>query len=69
MKSHIIRAAAVLLTIPAMIFATACNQNTIAALANVLGTSAANIANLEGNSSLATKLTTDTAAAVTGIEN
>lgn len=42
-------------------------QSTIATLTNVLGTAAANIANLEGNPGLGAKLTADTAAAVKAI--
>lgn len=44
-------------------------QSTIASLTNILGTSAANIASLEGNSTLASTLTTDTAAAVAAVQN
>lgn len=44
-------------------------QSTIAALTSILGTSAANIAMLEGNATLAQVLTTDTAAAVTAVKN
>ena len=44
------------------------SQNTIADLANILGTSAASIAQLENQPGLAAKLTTDTAAAVSAIK-
>jgi hypothetical protein len=54
--------------IPSMLM-TACDQNTLATLATTLGTSAANIAKLEGNTALATKLTADTAAASSAIAN
>lgn len=56
-------------TIPLFCFSSGCNQNEIGALANTLGTSAANIAKLEGNSALSAKLTADTAAAVSAIDN
>ncbi len=50
--------------------ATGCpEQNTIASLTDALGNAAANIATLEGNSTLAAKLKTDTAAAVTAVKN
>lgn len=45
------------------------NQSQIAALTQVLGTSAQNIATLEGNTVLAAQLKADTAAAVTAIDN
>lgn len=44
-------------------------QATLSALTKTLGSAAVNIANLEGNTSLAGKLTTDTAAAVSIITN
>lgn len=44
-------------------------QSTIANLTAILGTSAASIAALEGNPVLAAKLTTDTAAAVSAVQN
>ena len=43
------------------------SQSQIAALASILGSTAASIAAIEGNPTLATKLTTDTAAAVAAI--
>jgi hypothetical protein len=43
------------------------SQSTLASLTNILGTSAAQIASLEGNPDLAAKLTSSTAAAVTAI--
>lgn len=43
------------------------SQSQIAALASILGATAASIASLQGNSVLAAKLTTDTAAAVAAI--
>lgn len=60
-------AAAVVSTLPLSL--TGCNQNTIAELVQVLGNSASQIAALEGNTSLAAKLLTDTGAAVTAIDN
>jgi hypothetical protein len=48
---------------------TACSQTQIADLTNTLGTSAANIAKLEGNSTLSTKMLADTAAAVAAIDS
>ena len=44
-------------------------QTTLAALTNTLGTAAASIATLEGNTALAAKLQADTAAAATAIQN
>src|SRR5271170_5276536 len=44
-------------------------QNTIAALTSILGSSAASIASIEGNPTLAAQLQTDTAAAVTAVDN
>ena len=44
-------------------------QTTLAALTNTLGTAAASIAALEGNPTLAAQLQSDTAAAVTAIQN
>ena len=59
-----------LLLIPAMLLtAVACNQNTIAALVSTLGNASAAVAKLEGNTALAEVLTTDTAAAVSAINN
>lgn len=46
-----------------------CGASTIAELVQVLGNSASQIAALEGNTSLASKLLTDTGAAVTAIDN
>lgn len=45
------------------------SSSTIAALVSILGSSAASIASLEGNTSLAQKLNTDTAAAVVAVTN
>jgi len=45
------------------------SQSTIASLTQTLGTAAANIATLEGNSALGAKLTVDTAAAVSAVTN
>lgn len=51
-------------------FVTGCiAQSKIAGLTNILGNAASTIASLEGNSSLATKLKTDTSVAVTDINN
>jgi hypothetical protein len=52
-------------------FLTGCpsSSQTIASLVQVLGSSAASIASLEGNTSLAQKLQTDTAAAVVAVTN
>lgn len=44
------------------------SQSTIASLTSILGTSAANIATLEGNAQLGQILRTDTAAAVTAVQ-
>lgn len=57
------------LLIPCILWSTACNQNTIAALAQTLGNSAAQVATLENNPALAAKLTADTTAAVSAIQN
>jgi len=45
------------------------SQSTLAALTNTLGNAAATLAAIEGNSALAAKLQTDTAAAVAAIQN
>jgi hypothetical protein len=45
------------------------SQATLAALTAILGSSAASIASIEGNPTLAAKLQTDTAAAVTAVQN
>lgn len=47
----------------------ACSQDTIAQLVSTLGNASASVAKLEGDTVLADKLTTDTAAAVTAIQN
>jgi hypothetical protein len=60
-------ATALVLASPA--FITGCNSNTIAELVQVLGNSAASIASLQGNTALAQKLKTDTAAAVVAVTN
>lgn len=66
MNMSIKRKLVALLLVP-VLFCVACNQSQIASLTNILGTSAANIATIEGNTALATKLTTDTAAAVAAV--
>jgi hypothetical protein len=48
---------------------TGCTSTDIAALVQTLGNSASQLAALEGNTSLASKLLTDTGAAVTAIDN
>lgn len=48
---------------------TGCSSTTIADLVQTLGNSASQIAAIEGNTSLASKLLVDTAAAVTAINN
>lgn len=48
---------------------TGCEQSTIAALTTTLGNAASAIAALEGNTGLATQLTTDTTAAANAIAN
>lgn len=48
---------------------TGCDSSDIASLVQVLGNSASQLAALEGNTSLASKLLTDTGAAVTAIDN
>lgn len=54
----------------ALIFpTTGCSSATIADLVQTLGNSASQIAALEGNTSLASKLLTDTGAAVTAIDS
>lgn len=45
------------------------SQNTIAALVSILGSSAASIASVQGNASLAQKLEADTTAAETAVRN
>ena len=56
--------------LPVTVTTTGCvPQNTLAALVTTLGNSAASIASLEGNSTLATKLQADTAAASSAIAN
>ena len=62
--------AAICLLLTAMLPTTGCApQATIAALTSTLGTAAASIATLEGNTTLAAQLKTDTAAAVVAIQN
>jgi hypothetical protein len=52
------------------VWLTGCpSQNQYAALAQVLGSTASSIATIENNPALAAKITTDTAAAVTAIQN
>lgn len=46
-----------------------CSQSTLAALTSILGNAGASIAALQGNTTLAERLKTDTAAAVVAIEN
>lgn len=56
--------------IPAMLLVQGCvSASTLAALTTALGNAAASIATIEGNSALAPKLQTDTAAAATAIAN
>jgi hypothetical protein len=55
--------------LPVTVSTTGCNQNTIAALVGTLGNAASAIAVVEGNTTLAAQLKTDTAAAVTAITN
>lgn len=52
-----------------MFFVAGCSQQTTADLVRVLGNATAAVASLEGNTVLATKLQTDTAVAVTQVEN
>jgi len=54
---------------PFMLALEGCGANDIAALVQTLGNSASQLAALEGNTSLASKLLTDTGAAVTAIDN
>lgn len=62
-----LRRLAVLLILP-VVFLTGCpSQSTLAALTNILGTSAASIVALEGNTGLAAQLKSDTAAAVSAV--
>lgn len=64
------RALAATLIVPLMLMLAGCpSQNTLAVLAQTLGNSGAQIAVLEGNAALGTKLTTDTTAAVNAIKN
>lgn len=63
------RLVALVCTLAIVFNTTACSQNTIAQLAQVLGNAGANIAQLEGNSDLSLKLQTDTTAAVSAITN
>lgn len=58
-----------LVALLACVTMTGCNQKTIAALTQILGTQAANVAKLENDPALATKLAADTTAAVTAITN
>jgi hypothetical protein len=67
--SIIIACALWIAVLPVATVTTGCNQNTVAALVNTLGTSAASIASLEGDTALSTKLQTDTAAAVSAVTN
>ena len=60
---------AVAILTPAAIFEVGCSKQTVAELVQTLGNAAANIAQAEGNTSLAQKLQTDTAAAVSAITN
>jgi hypothetical protein len=70
MLKYITKFALMLAVIPMLFIPTGCpSQNQDAALAQILGSTAASIASIEGNTALATKLTTDTAAVVTAIQN
>jgi len=59
-------ASVAILALPSL---TGCSSTTIADLVQTLGNSASQIAAIEGNASLASKLLTDTGAAVTAIDN
>ena len=61
--------ATVLIATAALTIAGCPSQSQIAGLVNVLGTDAATIATLQGNPTVAAKLTADTAAAVTAVDN
>jgi len=57
-------------TIPAgLVLVEGCGSATIAALVKTLGTATSQLATLEGNATLAQRITTDTAAAVTAVTN
>ena len=57
-------------TIPAgLVLVNGCGAGTIAALIKTLGNAASQIAAMEGNTTLAQQITTDTAAAVTAVTN
>lgn len=58
-----------LLILPCVLLTGCPAKSTIAGLTNILGNAAASVASVEGNPGLAAKLTTDTAAAVTIINN
>lgn len=56
--------------LPVTVTTTGCvPQNTLAALTSTFGNAAAGVAAAEGNSALAQKITSDTALAVTAIQN
>lgn len=69
LKASLKRNALVIALIPLIVLMGCPSQSQLASLTEILGSSAANVAQLEGNSSLATKLQTDTAAAVAAVKN
>lgn len=66
LKTTAMKLSAVLVTFALMVGCT--SQATIAALTDTLGNAASAIAAVEGNTALATKLQTDTAAAVSAVK-
>jgi hypothetical protein len=67
---NLVRKSVAVALVATFIFLAGCpSQSQLAALTQVLGSAAASIATLEGNPTLAVKLTTDTAAAVKAVQN
>jgi hypothetical protein len=62
------KALSILLSLVLLFTAVACNQNTIAAYAQIIGNAGATLASTLGNTALAAKLQTDTADFVTAVK-